>query len=81
MQQQLIDSTKFSEVDPITAFQEEDERRSMVAKILLSHGADPNSRESQGAQTPLHLCAMNGYSKTAKVNNIAYKTFILITYS
>jgi ankyrin repeat protein len=68
MEQQI--KNKILEIDPIVAFKEEDVKRSLVAKILLTHGADPNARETQGSQTPLHLCAMNGYSKTAKVNTI-----------
>ena len=51
------------------AFRDEDERRSGVARLLLEHGGDVNGREPQGFQTPIHLCAMNGFARTAKVGH------------
>lgn len=35
-----------------------------IAKFLLSHGADPNTKVEDGI-TPLHVCALNSYYKLA----------------
>ena len=35
--------------------------------MLLEKGAKPDTKEPKGYQTPLHLCGMNGYAKTAAV--------------
>ena len=49
------------------AIVKEDSKRARVAEILMAEGeADANSREKNGRQTPLHLCAMNGYAKVRK---------------
>merc|ERR1712029_800205 len=47
----------------------EDKRRSEIAALLIRHGpADTASTcESKSLNTPLHLCAMNGYSQVTRV--------------
>ena len=35
----------FSEIDPVAAFQEEDKRRSIVAQLLLEHGAGEQTKK------------------------------------
>ena len=48
--------------------EKEDEKRAIIAEILLSKGGvDANVTDSNGQHTPLHLCAMNGYAEVAKV--------------
>ena len=45
----------------------EDEARAAIAEMILLKGADGNATESKGRHTPLHLCAMNGYARVARV--------------
>ena len=54
-------------MDPQIQIREEDAKRCQVAKLLVDHRANPNHKEQKGLQTPLHLCGMNGYAKTATV--------------
>ena len=57
-----------TECDEPMDLEKEDEKRSMIAELLLTKGmADANIRDSRGEHTPLHLCGMNGYAKVAKV--------------
>lgn len=53
--------------DPKEAIAQEDEKRAKIAEMLLNNGAKATVVEPAGQQTPLHLCGMNGYAKTAKV--------------
>lgn len=53
--------------DPEEARRSEDRARAELASLLLRHGAVAGAREPNGQQTPLHLCAMNGYHRTARV--------------
>jgi len=41
----------------------------------LDFGADLCRQEPKGYQTPLHLCAMNGFGQTAKANSCTDKNY------
>lgn len=48
--------------------EEEDKKRTVMAELLLTlGGVDPDTTDSKGQHTALHLCAMNGYANVAKL--------------
>ena len=42
---------------------DEDGKRCQIAGMLLAAGADASLREAKSLNTPIHLCAMNGYAR------------------
>lgn len=56
-----------AEADPEAEIAAEDENRALIAALLLEAGASASTVEPNGLQTPLHLCGMNGFAKTARV--------------
>ena len=52
----------------ILDIEEEDKKRTIMAELLLTKGGvDPDTTDSKGQHTALHLCAMNGYANVARL--------------
>lgn len=54
------------ETDQQVELDAEDQRRAELVQLLLKNGAKANAVEINGRQRPLHMAAMNGFTRTGK---------------